>query len=419
MGFAIKVVAARTGVSAHTLRAWERRYGVPKPNRGADNRYRLYGADDIADVLWLKQQVESGIPPAQASALLRERRAQPRAAALMESPQQIATTQTALLDAFVESDEAAARHILDEAFALFAPEQVALQIIAPTLREIGERWLRAEMTVWQEHLASNVIRQKILAVLQSQSVPSLAVPYVIAACAPAEEHEAGLLLFTLLARRRGWRVAYLGQRTPLDDITRLARQTNPNVIAISVATIVGLAGLVPWLVAANRPAVPLGFGGRLVNVLPSLRAKLPGVFLGEDAQRGVSNLSVVESRQEYWTPARRVWKAVEALRAERLKIAGGTVARFMAAMPRHWDATPLDFATLFLVDALLAALAFDAPELIDAERAWLAELAASRQVPAELIVKHLDIFARVVAKTLARDQVRVLQPLVERMKIQC
>lgn len=421
-GFTIKVVAERTRVSVHTLRAWERRYGVPKPSRGAENRYRLYGEDDIADVLWLKQQVESGIAPAQAGALLRQRRAQPRAFALTETTQHSATVQAALLDAFAKSDEAAARRILDEAFALFAPEQVARQIIEPTMKEIGARWMRGEMTVWQEHLASNIIRQKILAVLQSQYIPILSVPYVIAACAPAEEHEVGLLLFTLLARRRGWHVTYLGQRTPLDDITHLARQTKPNVIAISIATVVGLAGFIPWLVAANRPAVSLGFGGRLVNSLPSLRNRLPGAFLGEDAQTGVNNLSLAELRKDYWKPSRRVWNAMDALRAQRLKIAGDTVARFMAALPpnlqRQWDATQMNYATLFLIDAFSAALAFDVPELMDAERAWLKEAMPPRAVPAGLIVKHIETFARVLGQLFPKEQNRLYQPLVERMKDQ-
>ncbi|MEW5720291.1 MAG: hypothetical protein AB1817_16830, partial [Chloroflexota bacterium] len=219
---------------------------------------------------------------------------------------------------------------------------------------------------------------------------------------------------------RGWRVVYLGQRTPLDDITHLIRQTNPNVVAISIATVIGLAGLVPWLVAANRPAVQLGFGGRLVNALPSLRVRLPGVFLGEDVQTGVNNLAAAESRKDYWTPSRRTWKAVEALRAGRLKIAGDTVARFMAVIPsalrRQWDANAINFATLFLMDALACALAFDVPELIDAERAWLKEAMPPRAVSSELIEKHIDTFAHVLTKSFSQEHNRMYQPLVARMK---
>ncbi|MBM3128183.1 MAG: MerR family transcriptional regulator [Chloroflexi bacterium] len=419
-GFTIKLVAERTGVSVHTLRAWERRYGVPKPNRGAENRYRLYGEDDVADVLWLKQQVESGIPPAQASAFLRQRHEQPRGVALSEAVQPIAATQTALLDAFAQSDETAARRVLDEAFALFAPEQVALQIIEPTMREIGARWMRNELTVWQEHLASNLVQQKLYAILQSQPTPPMGAPSLVAACAPNEEHTLGLLTFALLAQRQGWRVIFLGQGTPLADLNDIARTAKPNVVVVTVTTVIGLAGLIPWLDAAQRPRVKLVFGGRIVDASSTLREHLPGEYLGADVDAAARDLVAFKPRAKYWSPSKRVWIATNALRAQRLKLAGDTVARFMAALSPNlqpkWNVTDLNRATLFLADALVCALAFDAPELMDAERAWLDEMMPSRAVTAELLDKHIETFARVLAKAFPQEQNRLYQPLVARIK---
>ena len=129
IGFTIKTVSERTGVSVHTLRAWERRYGVPSPHRDTDNRYRLYDDNDIADVMFIKQQVEAGVAPAQASTLLRLRHEKNVSTNAIESVQPIISMQTNLLEAFARSDESTARQLLDEAFALFTPEQVALSII--------------------------------------------------------------------------------------------------------------------------------------------------------------------------------------------------------------------------------------------------------------------------------------------------
>lgn len=415
-GLTIKVVAERTGVSVHTLRAWERRYGVPAPKRDTDNRYRLYDEQDIADVLWLKQQVEAGIPPAQASLLLRQR-CQPRAM-VAEVAQPLAVTQAALLDAFARSDETTARRILDEAFALFTPEQVAPHIIQPTLREIGARWMRGELTVWQEHLASNVIQQKLFAILQAQPALPLAVPTLVAACAPNEEHALGLLMFSLVAQRQGWRVIFLGQGTPLDEINKVAR-TQPNLIVVSVTTVIGLAGLVPWLDPAQRPAVPLVFGGRIVDALPNLRAHLPGEYLGADITAAPLQLFALKPRAKYWTPSKRAFGAANALRAQRLKIAGDTAARFIATLaPNHsrtWNANDINFATLFLVDAVTCALAFNVPELMDTERAWLNEMLPPRAVSAKLITRHLETFARVLGQLFPKEQNRLYQPLVARM----
>lgn len=416
-GLTIKIVSERTGVSVHTLRAWERRYGVPAPKRDADNRYRLYDEQDIADVLWLKQQVEAGIPPAQASALLRQRHSA-RIVSATEPTQPLITTQVALLDAFARSDQVTARRILDEAFALFTPEQVAQHIIAPTLQEIGARWMRGEMTVWQEHLASNVIQQKLFAILQAQPALPLAVPTLVAACASNEEHTLGLLIFSLLAQRQGWRVIFLGQATPLDEINRVAR-TQPNLIVISVTTAFGLAELIPWLDPAQRPSVPLVFGGRIVDALPNLRAHLPGAYLGTQIT-AASRLLDLKPRTEFWAPPKRALRAADALRAQRLKIASDTAERFFATLaPSHtraWNAHNINFATLFLVDAVACALAFDVPELIDTERAWLDEMMLRRAVPKELLTKHLDTFARVLAESFSKEQNRLYQPLVVRMK---
>jgi DNA-binding transcriptional MerR regulator len=415
LGLTIRVVAARTGVSEHTLRAWERRYGVPKPNRGAENRYRLYGEDDIADVLWLKQQVETGIPPAQASVLLRQRRESSRALAL-ESPQPIAAVQNALLDAFARSDDAAARQILDEAFALFAPEQVVLQIIEPTMKEIGERWLRNEMTIWREHLASSIVQQKLYAVLQSQPPHTIADPSLVAACAPNEEHALGLLIFSLLAQRQGWRIIFLGQGTPLAEMHDVVHVSKASAVVVAVTTVIGLAGIIPWLDATNRPPAKLVFGGRMLDCLPTLREHLPGEYLGADAFAASRDLVALKPRAQYWTPSKRVWNAANALRAQRLKIAGDTVARLGAAWPPKWDVADLSHATMFLIDALFCALAFDVPELMNAERAWLDEMMPARAAPAELLDQHIETFARVLSKALPPEHNRLYQPLVERMK---
>jgi DNA-binding transcriptional MerR regulator len=418
-GFTIKLVAARTGVSVHTLRAWERRYGVPTPNRHSDNRYRLYDEQDIADVVWLKHQVEAGIPPAQASALLRQRHTPPRATAVPEMAQPIAATQAALLDAFIQSDQASARRILDEAFALFTPEQVARQIIEPTMRGIGARWAQNETTVWQEHLASNLIQQKLFAILQSQPALPVTTPTLVAACAPNEEHVIGLLTFALLAQRQGWRVIFLGQGTPLSEINALARaQLDP--VVVSVTTALGLAGLIPWLDSTQRPNVPLIFGGRIVDALPTLRAHLPGEYLGADISIAPRLLATLKPRADYWTPRKRAWRAANDLSARRLQVAGDTAARFMAALPPNlqhtWNANDVNFATLFLVDALSAALAFDVPELMNAERVWLDEIMPARAVSVELIDQHIETFARVLSKALPPEQNRLVQPLVTRMK---
>src|SRR4029079_18576956 len=74
--YRIRAVAELTGVSTATLRAWERRYGVPTPSRTA-SAYRLYGDEDVALIAQMRDLVESGVAPAEAARALRERAAGP------------------------------------------------------------------------------------------------------------------------------------------------------------------------------------------------------------------------------------------------------------------------------------------------------------------------------------------------------
>ncbi len=401
LGWTIKTVSARTGVSVHTLRAWERRYGVPAPRRDTGNRYRVYDEKDIDDVNWMRQQVESGIPPAQASEL---RRRSVRTSGTEETEAGPTTAAAASLrSALLRSDVNAARHILDEAFATYALENVALQIIQPTLVAIGEHWAHGEATVWQEHVATNLIREKLIAVLQSQAVSPSSVPYLVSACAPEEQHELGLLIFSLVARRRGWRVAYLGQGTPLGTIADLAKHSGPHIVAVSVTTAVGLAGLIPWLDARYRPATRLAFGGQIINAIPALQEHLPGAFLGKDAFEGVGALGMIDSPQSVWIPSRRALSAVHALQSNRLRIAGDIVAWFRAEVPvKHHgmgDAQELNSRTLLLLDLLACALAFDAPDLIAFHQDWLHKVLPLQVHPA----RGREIYLNTVSRCLKRD----------------
>lgn len=417
-GLTIKVVSERTGVSVQTLRAWERRYGVPHPGRAPSNRYRLYDDGDIADVRWMKQQIEAGISPSQASLLLRQQR-RPKATVSFASEQPLAAMRSAFQTAVLKPDETTIRQILDQAFELFTPERAALQIIQPAMVELGARWLRNEITVGQEHVASNLVRQKLLAVLHSQPAPALSAPYLIAACAPAEGHELGLLILTLFVSRQGWRTTYLGQGTPLNDIFDQARAGKPNAVAISVTTVTGLTSLIPLLIVENRPAAPLVLGGRLPNLLPTLRDHMPGTYLGEDAATVAHALGALTPHSASWSPSKRAWAAVTALRARRLKIAGEVVAELTPSRGSDADRSTrseqLSYGTLYLVDALSCALAFDVPELMDLHREWLNEAMPPHAVSSQALAEHRKAIARVLGKALAVEDVRQFQPLLSRM----
>ena len=419
--YTIKVVAERTGVSLHTLRAWERRYGVPKPRRSSENQYRLYGDQDIADVLWMKRQIEQGIAPSQAGALLRARTQDPLLAqsvsTIAASARPLDATRMALEAALLEPDANRAQQLLDTAFALFAPEQLALQVIGPAMQSIGERWMTTENAVWQEHFASNLVRQRIQSILQSQAPVQAGAPVLIAACAPDEQHELGLLIFALLARRQGWGVSYLGQRTPLVDLALAAHAIGAQLIALSVTSLEGLASLVPLFAQPDLLGLPRVLGGSIINRVPSLHWHLPGVFAGADAAESARGLDQLAKPTELWSPPKRLLRAALELRAQRQFLAGETTAivQQQAGSRALVRIDVVSQATLHLADLLACALAFDVPELMDDQAQWVHAALGPRGVTPLMLRAHQDAFSIAAQHALGAESAKAALALLDRL----
>lgn len=290
----IKAVEQATSVAASTLRVWERRYGVPTPNR-SDTGYRLYSERDIATVTWLKGQLDEGLTISQAIArleALRESGDEPtvaigwaHAARPPSGLRSLPVLQDALVTALLDFQAVRADEVLSEAFALYPVEAVALSLIQPTLVEIGEGWHRGDVSVAQEHFASAYLRAR-LDNLFNQALHNGRAPSIICACVRGELHEMGLLMLALFLRRRNYNVLYLGANVPTEQIIQAIARSRASLVCVSSSTAetshtVGEVGEAINTLPAPRPL--FGYGGRIFNVNPALRESISGVFFGEDA----------------------------------------------------------------------------------------------------------------------------------------
>ena len=186
-----------------------------------------------------------------------------------------------------------AEQVLNEALAIYPPEHLILDIIAPTLNEIGLGWQRGEVDVATEHLATNYLRQRLLMWMRT-GPPAYAVPSTILACAPGEWHDGSLLIFGALLRRRRWPVAYVGQSLPLGDLAKLVQSTQPLavvLVAMMEEPAQALTTWPTWLPEAARTGHPVvAYGGLIFNRQPEWRDKVPGLFLGATFREGVDTL---------------------------------------------------------------------------------------------------------------------------------
>ncbi len=256
-------LSARVGVSAHTLRAWERRYGLLRPLR-TDAGYRVYGSGDEHRVRAVVALVADRVPASQAVArvLAQERltsdRGEPRTGG--DAASELATFESRMWTAVAAFDEAAVHDGLDRVFAVAPLDDVVEMALLPFLRYVGERWGAGEATIAHEHFVSNLIRRRLAAYTHTWDQGDG--PVAVLACLPGEQHDIALLCLGVLLGRAGWRVRYLGADTPVEQVAGIAAHVNPDVIVIS--------GRNPALVAAQRKQLAtLSRRHRLVLAGPS------------------------------------------------------------------------------------------------------------------------------------------------------
>jgi DNA-binding transcriptional MerR regulator len=220
-------LARRTGVSPELLRAWEQRYGLLQPTRSAGG-FRLYSAADEARVQRMQRLVSGGLAAAQAAHLILSREPVPgTASASATILEDAAGNLVASLDRL---DEQAANTALDRLFAAYTVETVLRVVLIPYLHRLGERWETGEISVAQEHFASNLLRVRLLGLAQGWGQGQG--PGAILACLPGEHHELGLLVFGVALRRRGWRITYLGTNSPISAVADTARSLRPAVVVL-------------------------------------------------------------------------------------------------------------------------------------------------------------------------------------------
>ncbi len=295
--FNIKAVCEQTGILPVTLRAWERRYQLLKPQRSTGN-YRLYSERDVAILRWLKSRVDAGLPIRQAAAELRTIRstgqwpetfpALEKELAAGESPAVLAENLYAKL---IGLDEAGATAVLREAHALFDLTTICQAVIAPCLVAIGDAWHRGEVRIVQEHFATNYLRGRLLALFQAYPTERSGARIMVG-CAPNELHEIGALMLALFLRRAGLRVEYLGADLEVRDLVDYVRLERPALVCLSANSAQTATDLryVHQGLANLRPRPKFGFGGRAFNADPALRQATPGMFLGENAALAVQTV---------------------------------------------------------------------------------------------------------------------------------
>ena len=281
--YTVNEVEERTGVPAATLRQWERRYGFPLPER-SESGYRLYGDDDLRHIRAMKQHIDDGVPASRAAAMVRG------AGDLERGPRPLEALRGALVEALVALDEERADRVVGEAHALHPLEDVVLDLFRSTMLELGERWHAGTIATTTEHFASNYIQGR-LRQLMSIAGNSRNGQRVIVACAPYDQHEIGAMMLSVMLRREGYHVLYVGANTPVADLACMARAVHPVAVMVSASSLESFQQLHDQRELLQGMAPVVAFGGNGFNEDPRRAELLGGVYLGDDVPQALRRLA--------------------------------------------------------------------------------------------------------------------------------
>jgi DNA-binding transcriptional MerR regulator len=232
--FSIKDLEKLSGIKAHTLRIWEQRYGILKPER-TDTNIRWYCNDKLKHLLNVAFLYDHGFKISKIACL---------------QPEEVITEVNKIVDSeisecdqirglvmsMVELDEERFEKIISNNIKHKGFSFTIEKIVYPFLNKIGMMWQTGSINPAQEHFISNLIRQKLIAAIDSQKPAKNDMPKKFVLFLPdGELHELSLLYFNYLLRSLGHQVTYLGQTVPFEDLQKVVEIKKPDHI-VSVLT---------------------------------------------------------------------------------------------------------------------------------------------------------------------------------------
>lgn len=230
--YSIKDLENLSGIKAHTIRIWEKRYKIIQPERTNSN-IRIYNDEDLKVLLNIAILNKTGMKISHIAQLsskqLNDKVSQISRYNLKDDAQV-----ENLLVSMIELNEKQFDKVLSNSILKIGFEETFIKILSPLFNRIGILWQTNSINPAQEHFITNLIRQKLLVAIDGQYVPAIANPKKFLLFLPEGElHEIGLLFAHYMIKKFGHQVVYLGQTVPIKDIIDIADIIDPHYLFTS------------------------------------------------------------------------------------------------------------------------------------------------------------------------------------------
>ena len=218
-------VETLTGINAHTLRIWERRYDFMKAHR-TDTNIRYYSGDQLKTLLNVAILMRNGYKVSKINNMSSSDIIHKILEIELNNKDDQSDEINLLTIAMLSYNEEDFSKIFQRSILRVGMLNTIVNLIYPFLNQVGVLWGASKVSPPQEHFISNLIRQKLISAIDTIPLASATSKGILFFLMEGEDHELGLLLSSYIAKDLGWKIIYLGQRTPLENLNEVILKTN-------------------------------------------------------------------------------------------------------------------------------------------------------------------------------------------------
>lgn len=282
--YSIKDLEKLSGIKAHTIRIWEKRYQLIQPSRTVTN-IRTYTDEDLKRILNVSLLNRYGFKISNIVAMTSDEVNQ-KLVEISVKDSSFNHEVESLVMAMIEMNEALFERVLSSSIVKYGFESTIKDILNQFLEKIGVLWQTGTITPAQEHFVSNLIRQKLILAIDSQHISNKENAKSFLLFLPqGEYHEIGLLYFHYLIKKSGHHVVYLGQNVPITDLTEITSIKPVDYLLTSVTCALPGNGLQEMI-------------NRLAGIFPNQTILIGGYQFHEHSPKLPSNMIVMDSMEE-------------------------------------------------------------------------------------------------------------------------
>ena len=226
--YSIKDLEQVTGIKAHTIRIWEQRYHFLQPSRTETN-IRSYSSEELKTILNVSLLNKYGFKISHIDKMSPDQ-IEEKILSLNQLDAIKERVVNVLIKEMVSLNMSAFEKQLDIYIGQKGVDKTITEIVFPFLERVGILWMTNHINPAQEHLATNLLRQKIILGIERLPAVSAQNKNVILFMPEGEYHEVGLLFVYFLLKQEGIYVNYLGANVPMRDLVYLTTVKKPNYV---------------------------------------------------------------------------------------------------------------------------------------------------------------------------------------------